>query len=158
MKIREIENADNIKLAVAVRKVLIEMGVPKVGTAYADAELDAMFEAYQEDRYIYYVVEQAIEILGGAGIAPLKNGDPKVCELQKMYFLPQARGKGLGKEMIHRCLDFAKANQFKQCYIETMPNMEAAQKLYLKTGFTYINHSMGDTGHSSCPIWMIKSL
>jgi len=158
MKIREIENADNIKLAVAVRKVLIEMGVPKVGTAYADAELDAMFEAYQEDRYIYYVVEQAIEILGGAGIAPLKNGDPKVCELQKMYFLPQARGKGLGKEMIHRCLDFAKANQFKQCYIETMPNMEAAQKLYLKTGFTYIDHPMGDTGHSSCPIWMIKSL
>jgi len=158
MKIREIENADNIKLAVAVRKVLIEMGVPKVGTAYADAELDAMFEAYQEDRYIYYVVEQAIEILGGAGIAPLKNGDPKVCELQKMYFLPQARGKGLGKEIIHRCLDFAKANQFKQCYIETMPNMEAAQKLYLKTGFTYIDHPMGDTGHSSCPIWMIKSL
>jgi len=158
MKIREIENADNIKLAVAVRKVLIEMGVPKVDTAYADAELDAMFEAYQEDRYIYYVVEQAIEILGGAGIAPLKNGDPKVCELQKMYFLPQARGKGLGKEIIHRCLDFAKANQFKQCYIETMPNMEAAQKLYLKTGFTYIDHPMGDTGHSSCPIWMIKSL
>ena len=158
MKIREIENADNVKLAVAVRKVLIEMGVPKVGTAYADVELDAMFEAYQEDRYIYYVVEQASEILGGAGIAPLKNGDPKVCELQKMYFLPQARGKGLGKEMIPRCLDFAKANQFKQCYIETMPNMEAAQKLYLKTGFTYIDHAMGDTGHSSCPIWMIKSL
>ena len=158
MKIREIETADNIKLAVAVRKVFIEMGVPKVGTAYADSELDAMFEAYQEDRYIYYVVEQAIEILGGAGIAPLKNGDPKVCELQKMYFLPQARGKGLGKEIIHRCLDFAKANQFKQCYIETMPNMEAAQKLYLKTGFTYIDHPMGDTGHSSCPIWMIKSL
>lgn len=158
MKIREIENADNVKLAITVRKVLIEMGVPKVGTAYADVELDTMFQAYQEDRYIYYVVELASEILGGAGIAPLKNGDPRVCELQKMYFLPQARGKGLGEEMIHRCLDFAKANQFKQCYIETMPNMEAAQKLYLKTGFTYIDHAMGDTGHSSCPIWMIKPL
>lgn len=158
MKIREIENTDNVKLAIVVRKVLIEMGVPKVGTAYADVELDAMFEAYHEDRYVYYVVEQANEILGGAGIAPLKNGDPKVCELQKMYFLPKARGKGLGKKMIQRCLDFAKANQFKHCYIETMPNMEAAQKLYLKTGFTFIYHAMGDTGHSSCPIWMIKSL
>ena len=102
MRIREIENADNVKLAVAIRKVLIEMGVPKVGTAYADVELDAMFEAYQEDRFIYFVVEQAGKILGGAGIAPLKNGDPKVCELQKMYFLPQARGKGLGKQIFQK--------------------------------------------------------
>ena len=66
MRIREIENADNVKLAVAIRKVLIEMGVPKVGTAYADVELDAMFEAYQEERFTYFVVEQAGKILGGA--------------------------------------------------------------------------------------------
>ncbi len=158
MKIREIQNADNAKIATTVRRVLIEMGVPKVGTAYADVELDAMYEAYQENRFVYYVVEEGENILGGAGIAPLKNGDPQVCELQKMYFLPEARGKGLGKQMITLCLDFAKANQFKQCYIETMPNMKAAQKLYLKTGFDYIDQPMGDTGHCSCPIWMIKTL
>ena len=43
MKIRAIENKDNTALAVAIRKVLIELGVPKVGTAYEDEELDAMF-------------------------------------------------------------------------------------------------------------------
>jgi putative acetyltransferase len=158
MKIRVIEKSDNVKLAFAVRNFLIEMRVPKEGNAYAHVELDVMFDAYQEDRHIYYVFEQASEILQGSEISPFKNGDPKVCELQKIYFLPKASGKGLGKDMIHSCLDFAKANHFKQCYIETMPNMEAAQKLYLNTGFTYIDHSMGDTGHSSCPIWMIKSL
>ena len=75
-----------------------------------------------------------------------------------MYFLPEARGKGLGQQMIQKCIDFAKANHFKQCYIETMPNMRDAQKLYLKNGFHYINHSMGATGHTSCPVWMIKTL
>ena len=54
--------------------------------------------------------------------------------------------------------NFAKENKFKICYIETMPNMLDAQKLYLKFGFKYIYFPMGNTGHFACPIWMIKSL
>ena len=143
MEIRPVELNDNEALAIAVRKVLIEMGVPKVGTAYEDKELDAMYESYSQSRFQYYVVENQGNIMGGAGIAPLKDGDPSVCELQKMYFLPEARGKGLGKKMIHLCLDFAKANDFQLCYIETMPNMLDAQALYQKVGFKYIDHPMG---------------
>ena len=75
-----------------------------------------------------------------------------------MYFLSEARGKGLGKQMIKKCLDFAKASNFEKCYIETMPNMQDAQKLYVKTGFEYLDTAMGNTGHTSCPIWMLKSL
>ena len=60
--------------------------------------------------------------------------------------------------MIHLCLDFAKANDFQLCYIETMPNMLDAQALYQKVGFKYIDHPMGNTGHTSCPVWLIKSL
>ena len=158
MKIRPIELKDNEALAKAIRSVLIEMGVPKVGTAYEDKELDAMFEAYQPSRSQYFVVEDKGEILGGAGISPLKEGDPSVCELQKMYFLKEARGIGMGGKMIELCLQFAKAEAFKLCYIETMPNMENAQKLYKKVGFSYIDHPMGNTGHCSCPIWMTKVL
>ena len=91
MKIRVIENADNVKLAFAVRNFLIEMRVPKEGNAYAHVELDVMFYAYQEDRHIYYVFEQASEILQGSEISPFKNGDPKVCELQKIYFLSKTQ-------------------------------------------------------------------
>jgi len=158
MRIRHIDKSDNTKIADVIRKVIIEMGAPMTGTAYEDEELDGMFEAYEKDRFIYFVVENGKQILGGAGIAPLKNGDPLICELQKMYFLPEARGKGLGKQMIQRCIDFAKVSNFKLCYIETMQNMQDAQKLYLKTGFKYIDHPLGNTGHSSCPIWMLKTL
>ena len=158
MLIRPIELKDNQQLALAIRAVLIEMGVPKVGTAYEDKELDEMYETYDANRSRYFIIEKAGDILGGAGIAPLKDGAPNVCELQKMYFMPDARGKGKGKEMIHKCLSFARAQKFDLCYIETMPNMLDAQTLYKKVGFEYIQHPMGNTGHSSCPVWMTKSL
>ena len=158
MKIRTIDIKDNRELSLVIRSVLIEMGVPKTGTAYEDEELNTMYEAYLGPRTIYYVVTDGKKILGGGGIAPLKDGDPSVCELQKMYFSPKARGKGLGQKLIDTCIVFAKSNDFKLCYIETMPNMEAAQKLYKKLGFNYIDHPMGNTGHCSCPIWMTKSL
>ena len=158
MLIRPIELKDNQQLALAIRAVLIEMGVPKFGTAYEDKELDEMYETYDADRSRYFVIEKAGDILGGAGLAPLKDGAPNVCELQKMYFMPDARGKGKGKEMIHKCLSFARAQKFDLCYIETMPNMLDAQTLYKKVGFEYIQHPMGNTGHSSCPVWMTKSL
>lgn len=156
--IRPIQPADNAKIAVAIRKVLIEMGVPKVGTAYADTSLDSMFETYEKKSACYFVIEADGEILGGAGIAPLDNYDGPVCELQKMYFLPEARGKGLGLKMMQTCLEFAKGAGFKMVYIETMPYMKDAQKLYNKVGFKYINGPMGDTGHYSCTVWMIKEI
>ncbi|RZJ27333.1 MAG: GNAT family N-acetyltransferase, partial [Flavobacterium sp.] len=44
--IRPIKQEDNAAVAQLVRDVLIEHNVPKVGTAYADPQLDCMFETY----------------------------------------------------------------------------------------------------------------
>lgn len=156
--IREIQPNDNPKIAQAIRDVLIEFGVPKVGTAYEDKALDAMFETYDRARSMYFVVARGEEILGGAGIAPLQDYDNKVCELQKMYFKPEARGKGLGSKMMQACLDFAKSVGFKQCYLETMPYMDDARVLYKKVGFKAMDSALGNTGHYSCTVWMIKDL
>ena len=158
VSIREVKEEDNAALAKAIRQVLIDIGAPKVGTAYADPELDFMYQAYQTDHSAYFVIEEDGVVLGGAGIAPLAGEDPTVCELQKMYFLAQARGRGLGQQMINHCLTYAKAQNFKLCYLETLPYMKAAQKLYLKTGFTYIDGPMGSTGHTSCNVWLTKAL
>jgi len=156
--IREIELKDNAAIAEVIRNVLIEHNVPKVGTAYADTSLGCMYETYEPANAAYFVVEREGRIIGGAGIAPLENGPADTCELQKMYFLPEVRGTGIGTLMMEKCLDFAKAAGYKHCYLETMPYMEAAQKLYLKSGFNYIDKPLGSTGHTSCPVWMIKPL
>lgn len=156
--IREIQSADNVSVAKVIRTVLEEFNVPKVGTAYADPQLDCMFETYSEPQSAYFVVENEGRIIGCAGIAPLANGSHEVCELQKMYFLPETRGMGLGAKMMQICLDKAKNLGFNQCYLETMPYMEAAQKLYVKSGFRYLDEPMGCTGHSSCPVWMVREI
>lgn len=158
MKIRVIEKQDNVQVAKIIRSVLEEFNVPKVGTAYADPELDMMFETYSKLRSAYFVVENEGKIIGCAGIAPLANGAPEICELQKMYFLSETRGLGIGAQMMETCLNKAKEFGFEKCYLETMPYMEAAQKLYKKSGFEYLDAPMGCTGHSSCPVWMIKNL
>ncbi|PKP15857.1 MAG: GNAT family N-acetyltransferase [Bacteroidetes bacterium HGW-Bacteroidetes-23] len=156
--IRPIQEADNEMIASVIRSVLIEHDVPKVGTAYADVSLDRMFETYSAPRSRYFVVEKEGKIIGGAGISQLENEAETICELQKMYFLSEARGLGLGSEMMEKCLTFAQSVGFEKCYLETMPYMHSAQKLYLKFGFQYIDAPMGCTGHTSCPVWMLKEL
>ena len=158
MLIRPIIESDNKPLATILREVLIEMNIPKIGSAYEDPEIDNMYKSYCSARSIYFVVEENGEILGGACINPLRDGRPDVCELQKMYFHKSLRGRGIGDKMIELCLDFAIKSNFKKCYIETMPNMINAQKLYLKKGFKYIDGPLGNTGHTACPVWMIKTL
>lgn len=156
--IREITAEDNPKIAKAIRSVLIEFGVPKVGTAYADTILDTLFEAYTSEKSIYFVIEKDDEIFGGAGIKKLDNYEGNICELQKMYFMPEARGIGLGSKMMDLCLQKAKNFGFEKCYLETLPYMAGARKLYRKTGFKDLDARMGDTGHYSCNLWMLKDL
>jgi putative acetyltransferase len=156
--IREIQKQDNVEIAAIVRNVLMEMGAPKVGTAYADPYLDSLFEVYAVPNAIYFVVENNGKIIGGAGVKQLDISDENICELQKMYFLPEARGLGLGKKLIDICIEKATEFGFEGCYIETMKYMEAAQKLYKKVGFHYLDKQMGNTGHSSCQVWMLKKL
>jgi len=156
--IREIRKEDNQQVARVIRQVLEDLGVPKVGTAYEDPSLDNMYEHYDKPKATYFVIEENGSILGCAGVAQLDNYKGNVCELQKMYFLQEARGKGVGHKMINVCLDKAKEYGFDACYLETMPYMDAAQKLYKKMGFEYIDARMGDTGHYSCPVFMLKTL
>ncbi|WP_029034673.1 GNAT family N-acetyltransferase [Salinimicrobium terrae] len=156
--IREIKPEDNEQVKTLVQSVLVEMGVPKVGTAYEDASLNDMHAEYNAPNKEYFVVEDSGKVVGCAGIAPLANFEGSICELQKMYFLPEVRGKGVGAEMMKRCLEFAKAQGFEKCYIETMPYMKQAQKLYLRSGFESLEGPLGDTGHYNCSVWLIRDL
>ena len=156
--IREIQKKDNPAIAAIVRDVLMEMGAPKVGTAYADPYLDTLFEVYAIPKSIYFVIEKDGKIIGGAGVMQLDNSDENICELQKMYLLPEGRGLGLGKSLIDNCIEKATEFGFESCYIETMTYMEDAQKLYKKVGFYNLDKQLGNTGHSSCQVWMLKKL
>lgn len=157
MEIRKIRIGDNEQVAHLIRGILEDMGVPKVGTAYADTALDNMYETYQKPKSVFYVIDFQGRIIGCGGVAPLENYEGDVCELQKMYVSSDFRGRGLARKIIKACLDAAETLGFEGCYLETLPDMKAAQQLYQKSGFEYLEEPLGETGHTSCTVRMLKS-
>ena len=145
-------------MASIIRMVMPEFGASGCGFAISDPEVDWMSKAYAAPRHAYFVVEHAGEILGGGGIAPLAGANGDVCELRKMYFLPQARGHGAGTAMMARCLGAAREAGFRQCYLETLTGMNAAMRLYERSGFKRIDKAMGDTGHGGCNTFYLRDL
>ncbi len=156
--IRTIQPADNQALAVIIRNALAEFGANKPGTVYYDATTDALYELFRQEGSIYYVAEENGVLLGGAGIYPSPGLPADTCELVKMYLSPNARGKGIGKLLIEKALQFATEAGYRNVYIETMPELRKAMSVYEKFGFKYLDGPMGNTGHFGCGIWMLKSL
>jgi len=156
--LRKTLPSDNEQIANIIRTVLIEFGGNKPGTAFSDYDTDHIFEAYQKQGQIYYVVELDGKLIGGCGIKQLESDNIEICELQKLYILSSARGLGIGKLLVEKCLDFAKENAYKKCYLETFPNMHAAISLYQKYGFRLLDAPTGNTGHCGCDVWMMKDL
>ena len=156
--IRNIHPDDNKELAAIVRNTLAEFGANHPGTVYYDPTTDALYELFQKPGSIYYVAELNGELIGGAGIYPSEGLPEGTCELVKMYLLPKARGLGLGKTLIDKVLAYAKENGYKNVYIETMPELKQAMKVYEKFGFRYLDGPMGNTGHTGCSVWMLLKL
>ena len=156
--IRTIQPADNKDIATIIRGALTEFGANKPGTAYYDQATDLMYETFQLPSSRYHVVLMDHELVGGGGIFPTPGLPSDTCELVKMYLAARARGQGLGKLMIEKCLEFAKEAGYRHVYLETMPELQRAMPVYEKFGFRYLNGPMGNTGHFGCPIWMLKDL
>ena len=156
--IRPIEASDDAAMAAIIRAVMPEFGASGEGFAINDPEVDWMSRAYSQPRHAYFVFERDNAVLGGAGIAPLAGGGGGVCELRKMYFLPEARGLGAGAAMMARCLDAARDAGFAQCYLETLCGMDAAMRLYERSGFRRIDGPMGATGHGGCNTFYLRDL
>jgi putative acetyltransferase len=153
--IRTIQPSDNPFLARIVKDTLAEFGANHPGTVYYDPTTDALFELFQQEGAAYFVAEQDGEIVGGGGIYPTDGLPEATCELVKMYLLPQARGAGLGRTLIEKSLDYAREAGYKQVYLETMPELKQALKVYAKFGFEYLKGPMGNSGHTGCSLWML---
>jgi len=156
--LRPIQARDDAAMAAIIRKVMPEFGATGDGFAINDPEVDWMSRAYARPRSAYFVVERDGAVLGGGGVAPLEGGDAGTCELRKMYFLPEARGLGAGSALMARCLGAARGFGFRHCYLETLCGMDAAMRLYERSGFRRIAAPMGATGHGGCNTFYLRDL
>ena len=155
--IRRIEKKDDAFIEKVIRSCLIEFGADHEGTAWTDPDLSRFSEVYNREGCRYWVAQtQDGEIVGGVGIGRIEDA-PGVCELQKMYCLPKARGTGAAHQLIRRALNYA-GRYYDRCYLETLENMTAARKFYEKYGFVRIEEPVAITGHFSCDVRYIREL
>ena len=159
IQIRPIQLEDNPAIAKIIRSTLEEFGANKPGTVYFDSETDHLFELFSKTPgSVYQVALQDGKLVGGAGIYPTPNLPEGTCELVKMYLLAAARGKGVGRILIEKAFQLASNLGYQAIYLETMPELKKAIYIYEKMGFKYLNGPMGNSGHTGCDIWMIKTL
>jgi putative acetyltransferase len=158
IEIRSLTPADNPVIASVIRETLAEFGANHPGTVYFDPTTDQLFELFQTSGSFYQVAVLDGKIVGGGGYYPSEGLPEGVCELVKMYLLPNVRGIGLGSQLIRNCLEQAVSYGYRQMYIETMPELKNALRTYERFGFRYLDSPMGNTGHFGCDLWMLKDL
>ena len=159
IQIRPIEQKDNIDIAKVIRGALEEFGANKPGTVYFDPTTDALFELFNNTPGSYYYIATIDNnVVGGAGIFPTENLPNGTCELVKLYLHKDARGTGLGKQLLNTAMRWAKENGYTQVYLESMPELSKAVTIYENVGFKRIHQPLGNSGHCGCDIWMVKNL
>lgn len=156
--VQEIKSQHDVKVCEIIKRVGREYGAIGEGFGPSDAEVNTMSQHYKNENASRYLVA-SIEghIVGGSGIASF-NSSNEICELRKLFLLPESRGLGIGKKLTEDCLEYAKSKGYKKCYLDTLTSMKSAIALYEKLGFQYLDKPLEGTIHNSCDVWMLKAL
>lgn len=156
--IRKVQAEDNLLLAKLIRQVFIEYNAPQNGTVYSDPTTDDLYTLFKKDNAVLWIAEVNDEVSGCCGVYPTNGLAEDCAELAKFYLSPAIRGKGIGKQLMLQCFQSAREMGYRKLYLESMPQFSKAVRMYEKYGFVNINHPLGNSGHTTCNIWMIKDL
>ncbi len=156
--IRKIQKEDNLALAKMIRQVFIEHDAPQQGTVFSDPTTDNLFELFQKENSILWVLEIEGKAVGCCGLFLTEGLPEKYVELVKFYISKEARGNGFGLELMNKCIETALEMGYKSIYIESLPEYAKAVNMYLQAGFKQLNQSLGNSGHSACNLWFLKEL
>jgi putative acetyltransferase len=158
MEIRALERSDNKRFAEVIRSAFEELGAPKVGTVYSDPTTDDLYTLFQHPRSACFVAVENGRVIGGCGIYPTE-GLPEGCaELVKFYLAADYRGKGIGSKLMKQCTETAFKLGYTQLYLESLPQLATAVSMYERAGFKTLAAPLGNSGHYSCTLWMLKEL
>ena len=82
--------------------------------------------------YLLYVNDEL------AGCVGLRKLDKQKCELKRLYVKPRFRGEGLGELLLERIMGDARRIGYKYMYLDTLPFLKTALKMYKRFGFEEI--------------------
>tara|TARA_S200000501_G_scaffold124479_1_gene117480 strand:+ start:1232 stop:1699 length:468 start_codon:yes stop_codon:yes gene_type:complete len=83
-----------------------------------------------------FFAESAGNIIGTVALMPTKN--KLVFELTKMAVKPEYRNRGIGKELLKKCIDYSKSNSYSSIILYSNKKLNNAIHLYRNFGFKEI--------------------
>ena len=117
----------------AAKAVIVEVCFEMFGHAPAKFEdMDEISTQYAAPAGTFLVLMDEERVVGTGAIRRL---DEQTCELKRMWFLPAYRGRGYGAKMTEMLFEFARGAGYKRVKLDTLPELEAANKLYRRLGF-----------------------
>ena len=151
---REVKETDNGPLARMIRQVFREHDAPQSGTVYSDPTTDDLFGLFRKRKSVLWVAEVDGLPVGCCGIFPTEGLDHSCAELVKYYLAASERGKGVGRKLMEMCIASARELGYETLYLESMPHFSKAVRIYEKLGFSNLPVPLGNSGHTTCNIWM----
>jgi putative acetyltransferase len=139
---RDAREGDEPAIRAVVTSVLNEFGFD-VEPNGLDRDLVDIQSSYSRRGGTFRVLTSTTgAIVGCGGLYPLQGRD---AELRKMYFLPIARGHGLGRKLLNDLIDFGRDAGFQRILLETASKLAVAGHLYRSAGFveTMSDHLAG---------------
>ena len=131
--IRDWETRDHTPASEVIRSVLSDYGLSWEPMG-ADRDVINVEECYLATGGEFWVIERQNTIVGTGAYYPIKRGKNSV-EIRKMYLLPIARGKGLGKYLLQELESAIALAGFEQIWLETASVLTEAVKLYETNGY-----------------------
>jgi len=99
-----------------------------------EAEMAAMPGKYASPKGVLLIARDgAGRAVGCAALRPLEPDG--TCEMKRLYVTAEGRGQKLGKRLVERLFDEARAIGYREMRLDTLPSMLDAQALYRRFGF-----------------------
>lgn len=77
----------------------------------------------------------------GGGLKRLPDG---ACEIKRMYVIPEARGRGVARILLHALEDAARALGYSVVRLDTGPRQEGARRMYEAEGYVPVANFNGN--------------
>lgn len=132
-QIRSWQPSDREAAAEVIRSTLAEYGLGWEPEG-ADRDVIEAEACYLNTGGEFWVVEQALQIVGTSAYYPIERGERAV-EIRKMYLTQAVRGQGLGKVLLQALERALALRGFRQIWIETASVLVEAVQLYEKSGY-----------------------
>lgn len=126
--IERATSTDDVAAVKAIFQAFIDFLPIDLGFQGIDEEMQA-FPGFYE--FMLIAKHDGVAV----GAVALKKHDDDVCEMKRLYVLPEGRGTGAGRLLCERLLNDAKSAGYGIMLLDSLRRLEAAVALYHKLGF-----------------------